>query len=95
MSYQDLFEIINDHKKSISHSFLFYRYSAKIQKLNVLEAATKYLAGKINKEKFTKTIDGNPKYADALGVSQTKLLINAVLKEKPSVYRTKEGYVMG
>jgi hypothetical protein len=94
MSYRDLLEIINDHKKNISHSFLFYRHCSKIQKLNVLEAATKYLAGKMSKEKLIQAIEENPRYADAFGLSQTKLLIEAALKETPSCHRTKEGYVV-
>jgi hypothetical protein len=93
MFYHDLLETINEHKKSISHSFLFYRQSAKMQKLKVLNAATKYLVGKMSKAEFIKTVNKNPRYADAFGVSQTKLLMDAVLKETPSAYRTEEGYV--
>jgi hypothetical protein len=95
MAYTDIFELINNHKNNISHSFLFYRPISKIHKLNVLNSALKYLSGKMSKRKFIDIIKRNPKYADAIGISQTKLLVDEVLRSKQSIHRTKEEYVKG
>ena len=92
--YDDLFDELREHREVIAKSFLFYRPVAKHQKLIVLNAAAKYLSGKINKVELMMTIQKNKFYADALGVSKTKQLIEAVLKEKPSYHRTKEGYIL-
>lgn len=91
--YEDIIEHLNDHKEQIISSCLFYRPIAKMQKIIVLNAATKYLASKISKEQFHRILDKNKHYADSFGVSRTKLLIDAALKEKPSLNRTPEGHV--
>lgn len=91
--YDDIFEEIREHCAAINKSFLFYRPVAKMQKLNVLNAASKYLSGKMSKDELNKIIDKNSHYGDALGSSKTKLLINLVLKQKPFHNRTKEGYI--
>jgi hypothetical protein len=89
----DIFEKLNEHKEEIQNSCLFYRPVAKMQKIIVLTAATKYLAAEISKDQFLSVLDKNSHYADAFGVSKTKLLIEAALKEKPSRDRTHEGYI--
>ena len=89
----DIFELINEHKKNIKNSFLFYRPLAKIHKMNVLSAATKYLACEITKDQFLSIISKNKQYSDAFRVSLTKKLIEVALKETPSPYRSKKGYV--
>lgn len=93
ISSVDILEKLNDHKQEIQNSYMFYRPIAKIQKINVLAAATRYLAGDITKEQFLSVLDKNKHYPDAFGLSKTKTLIDAVLKEEPSNYRTPEGYV--
>ena len=90
--YDDLLELLHEHKKSISHSFLFYRAKAKIQKMIVLDAAMHYLAGEISKKDLNDVINKNPQYADAIGKSKTKKLIESVLKNTPCFKRTREGY---
>jgi hypothetical protein len=92
--YDDLFDELREHREAISKSFLFYRPVAKYQKLMVLNAAAKYLSGTISKDQLQIIIKTNKFYADALGKSRTKLLIDAVLNEKPSNHRTEEGYVL-
>lgn len=91
--HTDIFEKLNDHKEQIKNSCFFYRPIAKMQKILVLTAATKYLAAEISKEQFLSILDKNTCYADAFGKSQTKLLIDAALRITPTIGRTPEGYV--
>lgn len=90
---EDIYERINAQIKSIESSIQFYRSEAKADKLAVLNAALQYLTQEIDLPAFRQVLTNHPKYADAVGTSTTKNLIDEALKTVPDPYRTKEGYM--
>jgi hypothetical protein len=94
-SKTDIFERLNSHKKRIERSCKFYRPVAKKQKVEVLDAATRYLASEISREEFARTISDNRFYKNSFVFfpSQTDRLIKSALMETPTKHRTREGYI--
>ncbi len=87
----DLIVEISKAKAAIESSFMFYRTEAKNQKLIVLDTAEKYLKGeKTTRDDLLITITNNKDYADAIGTSSTKTLIEKVLAATPTEPENKK-----
>lgn len=88
-----LIERINTRIKAIETDKVPIRPEGRKQKIAVLEAAKKYLVDEITIAEFKNVIKQNPKYADSVGTSKTKELIDQALQTAPNPYLTKEGYI--
>lgn len=88
-----LIEQINTRIKAIETDKIPIRPEGRKQKIAVLEAAIDYLVAEITLDQFRGVIKQNPKYADSVGKSKTKLLIDQALKAEPNPYLTKKGYI--